>query len=371
MGESHPQNATGGAKDSDRNVRRITLVLVTILAVLFVWSLVADRVTPFTSSARVQVFVVPVVPDVSGYIESIPIKKNQLAQAGDVLVKIEHKRFKLAVDAAKAALEVAGQSLGADTAGISTTTAKLVEAQTQLKSTKVQAERIFELEKKGIYAKAKGDEARTLVETKKAQAAAAQAELERAKQQLGETGANNPKIRLAQTKLAEAELNLARTTLIAPAKGFVGGLNISEGAYATAGQPLMTYLAIEDLWIEANMTENNLARIKPGDKAELAFDAYPGRVIKGKVKSTAVGVSTGKTLNLGELPTAKAGRSWLREPQRFPVIIELTDYKPSETTGGLRHNSQVDVIIYTGEGFFWNTLGKFWIRLVSLFSFIY
>ena len=53
------------------------------------------------------------------------------------------------------------------------------------------------------------------------------------------------------------------------------------------------------------------------------------------------------------------------------MVIETTDYKFSDTTGVLRHNSQVDVIIYTGDGFFWNLLGKLWIRIVSLSSYLY
>jgi len=148
-------------------------------------------------------------------------------------------------------------------------------------------------------------------------------------------------------------------------------LKINTGTFAAAGQPLMTFLAIEDIWIEAHMTENNLAHVKAGNKVEIAMDAYPGQIFTGKVKSTAPGVSTGKAINLGDLPTAQQTSSWLRQPQRFPVVIETTDYQYSEDSGGVRHNSQVDVIIYTGDGFFWNTIGKVWIRILSLFSYLY
>jgi multidrug resistance efflux pump len=238
---------------------------------------------------------------------------------------------------------------------------------------RTQAARILELEEKGIYAKAKGDQARAEIETAEAEVARQQAELERAKELLGPAGEDNPKVRVAVAKLAEAQLNLERTTYVAPAKSMIGGLKIDEGAYASAGQPLMTLISGEDIWIEAYMTENNLGRVVPGNKVELAFDAFPGRIFSGKVKSTAFGVSTGKAVNLGDLPTADKSRSWLRDPQRFSVIIETTDYQYSDdpNKAGLRYNSQVDLIIYTGDHGFWNALGALWIRLVSWFSYLY
>ena len=133
----------------------------------------------------------------------------------------------------------------------------------------------------------------------------------------------------------------------------------------------MSFVSVDDIWVEAYMTENQLANVAPGNKVELAFDAYPGKIYQGKVKSTGVGVSTGKKADLGDLSTAKKSRGWLRDPQRFPVIIAVTDYTYHINSGGLRMNSQAELIIYTGGNSFWNTLGKLWIRIVSWFSYAY
>ncbi len=365
------------SSDGQRGVRLTTLILLIIIALLFIWYMVADRLTPFTASARMQAYVVAVVPDVSGFITEVPVKKNQLAEVGDTLLQIETRRFDIAVEAAEAALELAGQDVGASTAVVATATANLAAARAQLEEAQVQGGRIFKLEEKGIYAKAKGDEARAQVATAQAKVTAAEGEVERAKQQLGSGGdADNPRVRRALAELEEARLNQTRTTLTAPTRGYIGGLKIDEGTYATAGQPVMTFISADDIWIEAFMTENNLGRIKLGDKVELTFDAFPGKIFEGKVKSVAVGVSTGKVTNLGDLPTVEKTRGWLRDPQRFPVIIETTNYNYDVSTElasglGLRLNSQADVIVYTGDHPFWNTLGKFWIRLMSLFSYVY
>ena len=365
------------SSDGQRGVRLTTLILLIIIALLFIWYLVADRLTPFTASARMQAYVVAVVPDVSGFITEVPVKKNQLAEVGDTLLQIETRRFDIAVEAAEAALELAGQDVGASTAVVATATANLAAARAQFEEAQVQGGRIFKLEEKGIYAKAKGDEARAQVATAQAKVTAAEGEVERAKQQLGSGGdADNPRVRRALAELEEARLNQTRTTLTAPTRGYIGGLKIDEGTYATAGQPVMTFISADDIWIEAFMTENNLGRIKLGDKVELTFDAFPGKIFEGKVKSVAVGVSTGKVTNLGDLPTVEKTRGWLRDPQRFPVIIETTNYNYDVSTElasglGLRLNSQADVIVYTGDHPFWNTLGKFWIRLMSWFSYVY
>jgi multidrug resistance efflux pump len=365
------------SSNGQRGVRLTTLILLIIIALLFIWYMVADRLTPFTASARMQAYVVAVVPDVSGFITEVPVKKNQLAEVGDTLLQIETRRFDIAVEAAEAALELAGQDVGASTAVVVTATANLAAARAQLEEAQVQGGRIFKLEEKGIYAKAKGDEARAQVATAQAKVTAAEGEVERAKQQLGSGGdADNPRVRRALAELEEARLNQTRTTLTAQTRGYIGGLKIDEGTYANAGQPVMTFISADDIWIEAFMTENNLGRIKLGDKVELTFDAFPGKIFEGKVKSVAVGVSTGKVTNLGDLPTVEKTRGWLRDPQRFPVIIETTNYNYDVSTElasglGLRLNSQADVIVYTGDHPFWNTLGKFWIRLMSWFSYVY
>lgn len=359
--------------DQGKRTSISTLVLLILIVLLFGWYVVADRVTPTTGNARLQAYVVPVVPDVSGYVAEVKAKKNTLVEAGADLVQIETARFENAVKIAEAELEAAGQDLGASTASVSTATASISSAQAKLTEVRAQAARIFELEEKGIYAKAKGDQARAEVQTAEAAVAAAEAEQERAKQVLGVEGDENPRVQLALAKLANAQLDLARTSIVSPVNAIVGTLKIEQGAFAAAGQPLMTLISMEDFWIEAYLTENNLSYVNPGDKVEIAFDAFPGKIFTGKVKSTAYGVSTGKAINLGDLPTAAKSRNWLRDPQRFPVVIETTDYEWHEDPDkpSLRYNSQLDVVIYTQEGGFWNTLGAAWIRIVAYASYLY
>ena len=360
------------AKPQRNDAHRTTRIFLIILAVLLVWYAVSDRLTPYTAAARLQGYVISIVPDVSGYIQDIPVRKYYRAQAGDKLLQIETSRFELALRRAEAALEVAGQEVGAGTEAVSTGAAQLTQARVELDEARTQAARLYTLEKKGIIPRAQGDQARALVASREAKVEAAQAELARIKKSLGVEGESNPRIQLALAGLQEAQLNLARTTITAPGQGIVGSLYLDEGAFAPAGQPVMTFISLDEYWIDAYLSENNLGHIDIGDEVDIAFDIFPGKIFQGKVKKMAPGVSTGKKTDLGAISAADKTSGWLRSPQRFSVIIEpIRTEALIAAEPVLRLNSQADIVVYTGEHWFWNSLAWLWIRFVSLLSFLY
>jgi multidrug resistance efflux pump len=129
----------------------------------------------------------------------------------------------------------------------------------------------------------------------------------------------------------------------------------------------MTFISASDAWVEAEMRENSLGNIEPGDPVEIVLDVAPGRVFAGTVASIGYGVETGND-QLGALPSVGSKGGWLRDPQRFPVIIRFV----GDATLGLRRaGGQADVVIYTGDHFILNALAWVWIRIVSWLSFIY
>ena len=360
------------AKSQPDDPHRTTRIFLIILAVLLVWYVFADRITPYTSAARVQGYVIPIVPDVSGYIIELPVKKYYLAQAGDKLLQIDPRRFELALREAEAALEVAGQEVGGGTEAVTAAAAQLTQSRVELDEARTQAARLYTLEQKGIVPRAQGDQARTVVASREAKVAASEAELSRVKKTLGVTGEKNPRIQLALARLEEAQLNLARTTITAPGQGKVGSMYLDEGAFAPAGQPVMTFISLDEYWIDAYLSENNLGRIDVGDEVDIAFDVFPGRIFEGKVAKIAPGVGSGKSTNLGAISAADVTSGWLRSPQRFSVIIEpIRTDALIEAEPDLRLNSQADVVVYTGNNWIWNPLAWLWIRLVSLLSFLY
>ena len=349
-------------------VHRFTKIVLGVVAFLFIWYISADRLAPWTDQARVQAYVVPIVPQVSGRITKVNVVRDQGVQAGDILLEIDPTDYELAVQRAESELAIAGQDIGAGTAAVITAQAKLVESQANLSHFIVQSKRIFEVEKKGVVSKSDGDKARAAVAQARAQVDSAQSELEKAKQALGKKGKDNPKIRSAISKLKQAQLDLSRTTLHAPSRGGITNLQIDEGHYANAGAPVMTFVSVDDVWIQANLRENSIANVKVGNKVDIALDVAPGRIFKGTVTSLGFAVDQASGGAVGDLETIKGDSGWLRDAQRFPVTII---FDGDSGRGFRRMGGQADVQIYTGNNWIINTLGWIWIRVLSWVSYVY
>src|SRR5262245_52046604 len=166
-------------------VRRWTLIALATGAVLLIYHLIADFLTPYTSQAHVQAFVVDIAPEVSGSIVEVAVKDNALVVAGQPLFRVDPIRFRIAVETAEAKLAQAGQTIGASTSGIASAEARASAAQAHLENMRKQTARARELVEKGVYSQAKGDEAEAQLSTAQADVHRARADVESARKQLG------------------------------------------------------------------------------------------------------------------------------------------------------------------------------------------
>jgi multidrug resistance efflux pump len=148
-------------------------------------------------------------------------------------------------------------------------------------------------------------------------------------------------------------------------------LRADVGQYANAGAAVMTLIAIHDVWIDAQFTENNLGHLKIGSPVELALDSAPGHIFAGSIRSIGLGVSDGQTQPAGTLPTIQNNRDWLRQSQRFPVIISFDPGQGEHLRDLVRVGGQVDVIAYSEGHALLRMLGKAYIRLKSWLSYAY
>ena len=262
-------------------VRRLTLIVIAIGAVFFFYGIAADRVTPYTAQALVQAYLVRIAPEVGGRVIEIGIDTDQRVEPGTVLFRIDPDQYVLAVRRAEAQLETIGQSLGASTAAVATAQAKLVEAIALRENARDQTKRTFELVKKGVHSEARRTQAQATLDSAEAIVVQAEAELEKAKQTLGPAGADNPQIREAVAVLAQANLDLQRTTVLAPTEGGVTNLSLGIGQVLSKGEPAMTYIDVREVWIEAAFREVSLENIHIGDPVEIVLDLFPGRIIVG------------------------------------------------------------------------------------------
>ncbi len=360
--EPHP------VKEEKSAIKKITILVFIGTTLFFIWYVLADRHTPYTDQARVQGLITPVTPKVSGFITQINIKLHSKVKAGDTLFQIDKRPFEIAVAKAEASVDNATQSVAASSASVKSSAGKLGVARAQLDRAQRNWNRVQKvmLENEGALSEADKDESETALLQATEQVASAEASLERAKQSLGESGPDNPKIITAIQNLEQAQLDLAFSTLIAPTDGVIESFDLDLGYYASTGQPLTTLISKSDVWIQANMKENNLSLMDEGNEVELTFDVAPGKIFKGKVRSVGFGVSSDET-NKGGLPKISDKKGWLQDPQRFPVIIHA---ESKEIEGLLRLGGQVDVVVYTGNNFLLNAIASLRIRIISWLSYV-
>ena len=179
---------------ADGHSRRWIWIVLAACLVIFVYNLIADRLTPYSSQATVQAYIVGIAPEVAGSVVEIAVVDNQQVKTGDLLFRVDPQAYQVAVREAEAAVDRAGQSIGANTAGVTAAEAEVADAQAQLVNVQQQATRIFQLVERGIYAEARADQARRQLEGAQAGARQAEAQLEQARQQLGPQGQNNPEL---------------------------------------------------------------------------------------------------------------------------------------------------------------------------------
>jgi multidrug resistance efflux pump len=351
-------------------VRKWTLIILALCGVLMIYYIVADRVTPYTTQARVNALVVPIAPEVSGTVTEVAVKSNQLVEQGDLLFQVDRERYELAVETAQANLQSARQATGASTANIDAAKAQVVSAQANLLRAEQDAVRLRRIKEEdpGAISDRRVEMAEASYTAAKASVQAAEANLERARQDLGASGEANFRILQAQAGLEQAELDLQRTSVTAPDDGVVTDVRVDRGNFAQAGAPLMTFLASHDIWVQADFTENNLGNIKPGDEVELVFDALPGNVVKGTIRTTGFGVNV-ESAPLGSLPTISNDRQWLRDSQRFSVLVDF-ELPNAEDRRGIRVGAQASVVVYTGGGFLFNSIAWLKMRLLSILTYI-
>ncbi|PKG58672.1 HlyD family secretion protein [Shewanella sp. Choline-02u-19] len=365
--ENAPIESSQPVEQKSNKIRKATNIILIIVSFLFVFHLIADRFIPSTDLGRIRGYVVPISPQVSGEIIEILATPNTFIKAGDVLAKIDTTDYEIALEQAEQSLKKAGQNVGAQTANVAAAQAKVTNAQANYTNAKVQSKRIFTMVEKQVMSQADADNARAELTKAEAGVASAKADLAKAKERLGAEGENNTNVKSALLSLEKAQLNLQRTSITAPTDGVASNFRLKEGIYANAGQPIMTFISSEDVWIEAYFRENSLGNISAGDEVEFALDYAPGEVFKATVGSIDYGIDWGQSEETGKLAQISGQTGWLRQSQRFPVTIVLSK---EEAVGLRRVGGQADVIVYTKDNSLINLFGRAWIRVSSWFSYV-
>jgi len=296
-----------------------------------------------TDDAYVGGNVVQITPQISGTVVAIGADDTQFVKAGQTLVPLDQADARVALDQAEAQLARTVR----DVRNLFSTTSEL-DAAVQMRQTELAAAQsdLARRQRLGTTGAISGEELQHANDAVRS----AQAALVAAEQQLaanrarvdGTTLADHPQVRDAAAAVRNAYLTLARTELPAPVAGFVARRNVQLGQRVGPGAPLMSVVPLDQVWVDANFKEPQLARMRVGQPVILTADLYGSHVVyHGRV--AGFGAGTGAAFSL--LPAQNATGNWIKIVQRVPVRIALD---PGEIAThplqiGLSMKAEVDV----------------------------
>jgi len=326
---------------------RWTAMTVVPLALLvggiLYWQGMRGRVS--TDNAYVQQDMVAVGAEVSGRIVDVRVGEDDLVKAGDLLFRIDPEPYELDMAQADAAIATAQADVTALGNDAALAGAEISAAQEDIAFARSKLERQEALWERGFTTKADLDAARHAVALGQEQLRQARAEQAEARARLAQGSAvpgKNPKIAAAEAQWADAALQLRRTEVRAPISGrVVQAGRLQQGQQIITNLPVVTLIDEASTYIEANFKETDLDAMKPGQQAEVEFDAYPGLSVRGHVAS--IGAGTGSEFSV--LPAQNATGNWVKVTQRVPVRIELDEAMPRRLIAGL----STRVTVLTGD----------------------
>src|SRR5438034_8262268 len=317
-------------KSSRRTVFMVMGAVVLALTVFGVRKWWFSRSHVSTDNAQVDGHIIPILPKVGGFVAEVRARENATVRAGDTLVVLDDRDF-------RARLAQTEADLAALLATVSSRTrvgqADAAVAQAQANATKAAADlaRIEPLAQQNVVSQQQLDGARAAATAAQAQLAAAQAAL---------VGAD-ARVAAARAARDQAALQLSYTRLTAPSNGVVSKKSVEIGQLVQPGQPLMSVVPLEDVWVTANLKETETADVTPGDSADITVDAYKGVHFRGHVESLSP--ATGAKFSL--LPPDNATGNFTKVVQRIPVRIHLDS--PVDPTHTLRPGMSVVATIKT------------------------
>ncbi|HIE86668.1 MAG: HlyD family secretion protein [bacterium] len=370
-----PVQAPATDTGTDQSVKKGLLAVVSLIVLTLSWYMFSERFTPYTTQARLEGYIVGVAPQVSGVVREVWVSNNQSVEIGQKLFQIDPTQYEIALAKANSDLESAQRQIDSGNAAVDAARANLVAAkanQEKAEKNTARLERLYE-DDPGTISVRRLEVSRASQDQARAGVTGAMAKIEQAiEQKGGDDDSNNGILKSASSAVDKAKLDVSRTVVRASTKGLITDLRSDVGLFAATGSPVVTLISLSDLWVSAQFKENNLGHLRRGSPVEILFDALPGQVFEGKVRSVGYGVGSGQALPPpGTLPTISNNRDWLRQSQRFPVIVTFDPLEADEMTRQLRIGGQASVIVYTqGHGFL-KTLGKGYMRFMSIMSYAY
>lgn len=298
-----------------------------------------------TDNAYVRAHMVSVSADISARVTQVLVHENEPVAAGQPLFELDKEPLQIALDQAQANLDNVRNNIIALKAAYHQRQEDLQSAQTQIDFAEREYKRREKMVETHVVSESDYDQARTQYQVAISAAGSVKQDIQRIMAELGGdpdiAPENHPQYLAALAQVNKAALDLKRATVLAPIAGIVSMVDrLRPGDYVNEGAPAFSLVASDSLWIEANMKETDLTYVKPGDKATITVDTYPGVEFPAVVDS--VGAATGAEFSI--LPPQNSSGNWVKVVQRIPVRLVL---QPNNDLPALRSGMSVLVDIDT------------------------
>jgi len=321
----------------------IVLVLLMIGAGVGYWYYL--HVFVYTDDAYVDGYVGMAASRIPGRVAKVLVNDNDFVEPGHLLLTLEPQDFEAAMAQAEGNLGRLRQDLAQDYVKVSTSRAKIAEAEANFHLAGTDQARYSALYERHTIAKQTLDNVNTRYLVNQALVDRYRREMQEALAAIGgSTGIpmeGQPAIKEAKARLEQAKLNLGYTRITAKISGYVTKRQVEVGNWVQPGQPLMIVVPLKypQLWIQANYKETQLTNVYIGQPAEVDVDTYPGVKFKGRVDSIMSG--TGSAFSL--LPPENATGNWVKVVQRIPVKIVLLPPIPENRPLRLGMSTEVTI----------------------------
>lgn len=283
-----------------------------------------------TDDAQIDGDISSVVARVGGYVNEITFEENTEVKAGQTLVTLDDRDYKVKLEQAMAGQKGADAGVGVSQSEILATSANTSTAKSNIESAKVklwQAQKDFDryanLIKDGSITQQQYDQAKATRDVAQATYNGAKDQYAAALKQVGTTksqlAVSSNSVSVRQSDVDFAKLQLSYTEIKSPTNGIVGKKSIQKGQLIQAGQSLFSIVNENSLYVTANFKETQLEDIRPGLKVNVEVDAFPGQEIEGEVYNFSP--VTGAKGSL--LPPDNATGNFVKVVQRVPVKIKL------------------------------------------------
>lgn len=299
---------------------------------------------PRTEDAYVKATQVRVSPEVAGRVAAIAVHENAAVKAGDLLLQIGAKPYRIALAQADANVDKVAREIGALRATHGQRAADLSQAEVDVNYYQRELKRQEDLVVRGFTSRTAYDEAEhKLAAARKGAEATVQSIRQVAAILSGDV--NTPLDRIpmyqqATTQRDQAQLNLDRTQVLAPIDGVVTQVeDLGPGDVVNAGQALFSLVDVEHPWVEANMKETDLTYVRIGQEATVRVDSYPDIVWHAHVQ----GISPATGSEFSMLPPQNASGNWVKVVQRVAVRLSIDPHEhPEPLRAGLSATVRID-----------------------------